>query len=334
MGAARDRFGAILPIAALVVVLGAVALRLFADEAAAESGERVAAPATAAPSPGRDDETEANARTLLADVSLVDVRTGRETPIPRSIRKIGNATQFQVSPDGRMLTFVGGSEIYVARVDGSHIRDLTPRTGSFPSSPSWSPDGSEIVVDAGSRILVVHVSTGDIREILDWRKVTIRPVFSADGRDILFTSDRGGRLHTWSVPAAGGRPTVTLPYAAFAAMSPDGTSIAYRRTSFDGITVTKMTNSHIFVANPDGRNEREIGAGGFSMSQIDPEGLWPSWSPDGSRIVFQRDATGLVQVADLATGYLTRVGEGGSPTWLDDDTIIVESFMRARRADP
>jgi hypothetical protein len=69
------------------------------------------------------------------------------------------------------------------------------------------------------------------------------------------------------------------------------------------------------------------------MSQIDPEGLWPSWSPDGSRIVFQRDATGLVQIADLRSGHLVRIGEGENPTWLDDHTVIIESFQPVRRAD-
>ena len=126
---------------------------------------------------------------------------------------------------------------------------------------------------------------------------------------------------------------MSLPFAAFAAMSPDGTSIAYRRTAYDGMDPTEMTSSHVFVADPDGRHEMELGAGGFWMSQIDPERLWPTWSPDGTRLVFQRDAAGPVQIADLSTGHLMRIGEGENPTWLDDDTLIIESYQPARRAD-
>ena len=46
---------------------------------------------------------------------------------------------------------------------------------------------------------------------------------------------------------------------AFGAYSPDGTTIAYRRTSYDGSDATEMTSGSLWLADLDGSHAREIG---------------------------------------------------------------------------
>jgi tricorn protease-like protein len=75
--------------------------------------------------------------------------------------------------------------------------------------------------------------------------------FSPDGRTILFTriKDAGpnGGPELWSVPVGGGKTSLLLRLpsvhnnAAFGTYSPDG-SIAYRRTQYDGLDATQMTD--------------------------------------------------------------------------------------------
>lgn len=90
-----------------------------------------------------------------------------------------------VSPNGRAIAFASnrdhghGPNLFVARIDGKHIRELThSRHDCFESacyaSPSWSPDGRHIAFLAGGR----YSSSVD--------------VMRADGRGFSKEFDEGG----------------------------------------------------------------------------------------------------------------------------------------------
>ena len=51
------------------------------------------------------------------------------------------------SPDGRLIAWINGSELWVMNADGSQPRRLAPGPlpETYDSSPSWAPDGSRIV---------------------------------------------------------------------------------------------------------------------------------------------------------------------------------------------
>ncbi len=90
-------------------------------------------------------------------------------------------------------------------------------------------------------------------------------------------------------PAISGEP------AELDRVSPDGTMIAY---------TTEDTIHHVWVANIDGTEKREITPSNLS-------GYAPSWSPDGSTLVFQgrtsdtNQQVGQLYLADVVTGELT-----------------------------
>ena len=63
------------------------------------------------------------------------------------------------------------------------------------------------------------------------------------------------------------------------------------------------------------------------MSQIDPEALWPMWSPDGTRIAYRPTFQSVVRIIDIGLDRGVAVGEGGDPSWLNDRTLIVADFM-------
>ena len=51
-----------------------------------------------------------------------------------------------------------------------------------------------------------------------------------------------------------------------------------------------------------------------------------SWSPDGSRLAYWTFHRWNVYVLDVATGESTLVGKGAWPSWVDDDTLIIEIY--------
>jgi eukaryotic-like serine/threonine-protein kinase len=110
------------------------------------------------------------------------------------------------SPDAGRILYAKGSDLYIAKNDGSDTRKLVTVSG-FPSLPRWSPDGSRV------RFTVVDPKTeaSSIWEILpDGRH--LHPVLSAgwnnppaeccgnwtpDGKYFVFSSVRQGRSDIW-----------------------------------------------------------------------------------------------------------------------------------------
>jgi Tol biopolymer transport system component len=312
--------GTVITIAALVVVLGLVAvaaLRVFADDRADD--ERVGpAVVPSLASPSKDGSPES------PSLAAIDPRTGAEVPLPDGIRTLPSlAHDLQVSPDGSRVTFVADGDIYVAGVDGSDTRVLVGDSTDGALSPSWSPDGRRIVYAGDGAINVVDVVSGETDQVLQTKRRVWRPSFSADGGTILFTATSSDGLQLRTLPVSGGSSEL-LRRGAFGVYSPDGRLVAFRRTDYDGSDPTEMTEGAVWVADADGANAHRLGAVAASMSQGDPMRLWPSWAPDGRSIAYERLLGAGVRV-DVLTGERRRIGGWFDPTWFDGRTLIVET---------
>jgi Tol biopolymer transport system component len=172
-----------------------------------------------------------------------------------------------VAVDGE-IAFTRDGNVYVADADGSRERRVAARA----HSPAWSPDGRQLAV----------VVPDDL------------------GRDELAVVDADGR--NLRVIRYAGDPTCGVDSPAW---SPDGSRIAFvQRHRQDGAvaqptapdascrpepasqTTTWLDWSELLSVKPDGSDERVI----FSTNLDYTES--PSWSPDGSRIVFARSSSG------------------------------------------
>jgi hypothetical protein len=124
------------------------------------------------------------------------------------------------SPDGSALVFPESSpndrRSWIALLS---LADLTTRPLTSPPpqerdlTPAFSPDGSKVVFARGSfasfgggkDLFVVPVAGGEPKR-LTFDNTSRWPVWTPNGREIVFSSRRGGPESLWRIPASGGTP--------------------------------------------------------------------------------------------------------------------------------
>jgi Tol biopolymer transport system component len=122
-------------------------------------------------------------------------------------------------------------------------------------------------------------------------------VFSPDGKNIAFCSDRGGDLDIWVMNDKGKKLkqlTKRLGYEGGPWWSPDGTKIAFRayypETEKEKEEYLSLLKQHLirpstldlYVMDADGSNVKRI----TSDSKENIASFAPSWTPDGKALVF------------------------------------------------
>lgn len=157
-------------------------------------------------------------------------------------------------------------------------------------------DGERVVGTVEKRdvkeIYIADYDGVNQRRITVNRGLNIFPVWTPDGRGILYTSYRRGYpdlflsliyqgvlqepTSTHPSDAQGNRPQNTLGM-----VSPDGTRIVFS-SSRDG-------NSEVYVMNQDGSNV-------FRLTNNRAADITPTWNPQSTRIAFTSDRTGTPQI--------------------------------------
>jgi TolB protein len=185
------------------------------------------------------------------------------------------------SPDGTRLAYVSFEAkkpvVYVHTLATGQRMAVANFKGSN-SAPAWSPDGRSLAValtlDGMSQIYLISATeAGTPRRLTSSSAIDTEPAFSADGKFIYFTSDRGGSPQIYRMPAAGGdatRQTFGAPYNVSPRISPDGRQLAF---------ITRREGRY-YVAIKDlaGGNETVLTDGGQEES--------PSFAPNGRWIMY------------------------------------------------
>jgi TolB protein len=226
------------------------------------------------------------------------------------------------SYDGRWIVFTserfGSADVFRVHPDGSGLERLTDSPG-FDDQAALSPDGRTLAFvstrEGGTaNIWLLDIATHRFRNLTRNTAGNFRPTWSPDGRWIAFSSDRDmPRLRlirdwgpAWELmhrtaiyivhPDGSGlrRLTALGGSAGSPRWSPDG-----RGVIFDQVTdVEAMQHSLIKIQI----ESVDIDTGGreYSSSRKGPEhALNPSWSPDGSLLVFDREVPAQTSGAEI-----------------------------------
>lgn len=171
-------------------------------------------------------------------------------PLPFGSRRlVGNLTGRDASwsPDGNMIVFCRGHEVWIAREDGSAPRKVVTLPGSV-RGPRWSSDGLglrfTLAVSTATRSadMIWEVSTNgsDLRPLFPEWKGGIGQNFgrwAADENYFVFAAESGGKWKIWATRAKGaglhryGEAPIKLIDGAqectYPLPSPDGSKVLY-----------------------------------------------------------------------------------------------------------
>ena len=190
----------------------------------------------------------------------------------------------------------GVAALVVMDMDGANRATVVTPT-SDARSPSWSPDGSQLVYASGGKLSIIGADGKGNTTVTDGPSDDL-PTWSPDGSRIAFV--RGHDLALLSV-ANGGVTTLFagVPGVNAVAWSPDGTRVVMER------------GTSIWVLNTDGFGLQLILAGtGTTAFRA------PTWTPDGTRILATREVGGartvIVATADGKDQRDLASGGGGA----------------------
>lgn len=238
------------------------------------------------------------------------------------------------SRDGTKILYQSNASgrwhLYVMDADGSRRTQLT--SGDWNDDRAdWSPDGSRIafVSDRGGNedIWVMSSDGSEARNLTDHPATDIHPYWSSDGTKILFNSTRDvPRLQIYEADPET-RETRRL------VTSPDDDTCA--RVAPDGAKFVYLTN--LAAGRDDVVVRRRDGSDPVNLTDDAAADGWPTWTPDGRRIVYCAQVDGVfslhVMNADGSQRRRLTVPPAGSfdarPSISPDGKRIV--FNRERR---
>jgi Tol biopolymer transport system component len=196
-----------------------------------------------------------------------------------------------------------------------HFDERGARAVKGISAPVLSPDGQSIAFVALNDVWVMRIG-GVPRRLTDDIDRDISPQWTADGRAVYFSSERGnaGQLAVDQVDVASGARTrlAAIPGRSMAnpKLSPDGGRIAYTTLAGQLEIWHRATNTFEVIVTAAG-------------SQVST----PQWLPDGRRIMVvdnerinnrYREGYNKLRVIDLATRQAVFYGVGPAPRQISE----------------
>lgn len=211
----------------------------------------------------------------------------------------------------------GRMELYTCE-----LPDGTPRQVSHGEVPRslragfvWRRDGSKIVFakdrDGNEQhdLYSIDIETGRVSKLTDTPQAQEIPVeFSPDDSWLTMLSNRDGQLNLYKLRPDGSEVTPLTrfenPVLVGGIWSPDGTRIAFSCNE-----TPELKNQDIYIVNADGSGIKRA-----LQVKVGSKERPAKWLPDGRRLAFTSDASGVNRpgVLDVETGEVRFFGDDGA----------------------
>ncbi|MFN2565163.1 MAG: protein kinase [Gemmatimonadaceae bacterium] len=228
------------------------------------------------------------------------------------------------SPDGSRLAYADERGLWVRALTGGTAVKL--RAGNALHSPSWSPDGKRLAYVSGnqfyiassvstfanlapSAVWIIGTDGSDARALTDSAHLQMSPVFTADGRSVLFVSNAGGTRDVYQLDLASSRHASSKPRRITVGLQPYSISLSADGTQM-GYSVL-LIRGNVWTAPITGDPTTTVAAARpvtASNSAIEAVHL----SHDGKWIAYDSDQAGNQDIYKLAL-------DGGEPVQLTTD---------------
>ncbi len=188
------------------------------------------------------------------------------------------------SRDGRQIAYSAGGDVDVINADGTgnrvvlHVDDVSGaepcRAGAFPGG--WSPDDSQITYYSASialqdgQVCTINTDGSNLKVIVaDPGAFDVEPVWSPDGKDILYRAITDGVMDIWTVNLETGKRTNVTHDPELDVepdWSPDGQRIVFASLK------SGRPNFDLYAIPRDGGEETRL-------TDADAKDAYPSWAP-------------------------------------------------------
>lgn len=189
------------------------------------------------------------------------------------------------SPDGTKVVFEALGNLWIRDLPTGTARRLTRQTDHFELYPNWSRDGRSIVYttwddQALGSVRVVPASGGVGRVVTPRPGHYVEPVFSPDGRTVVYRATGGGSLMSalWTrdpgiyrIPAAGGEPVLVTEEGSRPQFAADDDRLF--------LSSRAGTSQTLISVDLDGGDERtHLTSEWASEIAVSPDGNWVGWT--------------------------------------------------------
>jgi Tol biopolymer transport system component len=272
------------------------------------------------------------------------------------------------SPDGKSI-LVGHRNAdltwqleWVSAAGGSvkALRSLEWRVTQDSLNPQLSPDGKYIAYSAlavnprsygdftGSTDLHIYVLAADgsaETEVVKTSRGNRSPIWTPDGKHLLFISNRSGNEALWSVPIRNGKAAGAPSLVSSNLGNGQATSKTVTGSGSYQYALAQDGLEQIYISRIDAAGRRVEGTSNTERLA----GGSPAWSPDGKSLALKRrhhvndpsvDGSSELVVHSLESGnektFPTALGHtgGGKPLWFQDAKAILAGLEGSRARKP
>jgi Tol biopolymer transport system component/C-terminal processing protease CtpA/Prc len=216
-----------------------------------------------------------------------------------------------LSPDGKIVAFVSGGDIWTAPATGGEARLLVAHP-AYEQRPLFSPDGKSLAFissrTGNGDIYVVDLASGQTRRLTYDDGRDSLDNWSRDGKWIYFSSTARsgdtGANDIFRVAATGGTPMMItderMTNQYHAAPSPDGKALAFVGYGSASGQWWRHGRSHMdetqlwLQDDLNARKYRQLAGDGAKQ-------IWPMWSRDGKRLYYMSDRSGDENIWTMST---------------------------------